>query len=109
MSNTPEVCNELVSNAIEAETGFPVKSLNEETRLRDIGIESVLSVGIVERLEKHFGPLSKSLMLEFDTLGALVTHLSSIQSGEGSERGDSLDFDGGLASAALTRLARLHS
>lgn|GEM_PF-2796351 len=97
MSNTPEVCNELVSNAIEAETGFPVKSLNEETRLRDIGIESVLSVGIVERLEKHFGPLSKSLMLEFDTLGALVTHLSSIQSGEGSERGDSLDFDGGLA------------
>lgn len=66
-----------VAVAIAAETGLNAADIDARTRLRDLGIESVLSVSIVDRLEPSYGPLGKALLLEFATVGELAAHLGA--------------------------------
>lgn len=75
MTTGTDISLQNVIAAIEAETGLDGSTLAPETAFRDIGVESVLSIGVVERLEPHYGPLSKALLFEFSTIGKLAAHL----------------------------------
>ncbi len=78
MSRSADATVRVVAAAIAAETGMIADDITSGTRLRDLGIESVLSVGVVERLEADYGPLSKALLLEFATVGELAAQLQSL-------------------------------
>lgn len=67
---------QFVIQAIAAETGFANEELNDQRPLAEYGIESVLAVAIVRRLEECLGELSKALLFEFQCIGQLVDHLA---------------------------------
>ncbi|MEU5633649.1 alpha/beta fold hydrolase [Streptomyces rishiriensis] len=64
-----------IRESIAYETGLPIKELHDDEPLSSYGIESLMRVAIVRRLERTFGPLSKTLLFEFDTIHELATHL----------------------------------
>ncbi|MDE1493468.1 alpha/beta fold hydrolase [Xenorhabdus bovienii] len=67
---------QLVRNAVAAETQLPLASLDDNAAFDDYGIESVMSVAIVRRLEDTLGDLSKSLLFEFPSIKTLADYLS---------------------------------
>jgi amino acid adenylation domain-containing protein len=67
----------VIKEAIARETNIPVDQLRVDVPFERYGVESVLAVAIVRRLEQSFGELSKALLFEFQTIEALVEHLDS--------------------------------
>ncbi|KZL09094.1 Polyketide synthase PksL [Pseudovibrio axinellae] len=67
-----------VVRAICKETGLSPQDMSDETSFQDVGVESVLSVAVVETLESTYGPLSKALLFEFSTVGKLTAHLVTV-------------------------------
>lgn len=60
-----------IKAAISRETGIPADQLDPNAPFERFGIESVLAVSIVRRLEETFGDLSKTLLFEFQSISAL--------------------------------------
>ncbi len=54
------------------------EDFNEETLFEDLGIDSILSMKITDRLEKDFGPLPKTLLFEYQTIETLAEGLPDI-------------------------------
>ncbi|WP_262947388.1 alpha/beta fold hydrolase [Xenorhabdus indica] len=67
---------QLVRSAVAAETQLPLASLDDNAAFDNYGIESVMSVAIVRRLEDTLGDLSKSLLFEFPSIKTLADYLS---------------------------------
>ncbi len=65
---------QVVKRAVSQETKLPVDHLREDEPLESYGIESVMAVAIVRRLEETFGELAKTLLFEYQTLGSLVRY-----------------------------------
>lgn len=61
--------------------------LQPDTLFEDLGIDSILSMKITDRLEQHFGPLPKTLLFECQTIKALASRLpdGAEQTASGSE------------------------
>ncbi|MBR1158095.1 alpha/beta fold hydrolase [Bradyrhizobium elkanii] len=64
-----------VRQAIAQETKLPEEQLRGDEPFETFGIESVLSVAIVRRLEETFGELSKTLLFEYQTIDGLAAYL----------------------------------
>lgn len=67
-----------VIDAVSAETGVTSDSIFPDSSFHDMGVESVLRVAIIERLERIYGPLSKSLLFEMSTVFELVEYLEMV-------------------------------
>src|ERR1700759_1707290 len=72
-----------VKDAISLETKIPVDQLREDEPLESYGIESVMAVSIVRRLEETFGELAKTLLFEYQTLGSLLRYFEEEFGGGG--------------------------
>ncbi|CAN93348.1 polyketide synthase [Sorangium cellulosum So ce56] len=53
---------------------LPLDRVDADTPLERYGIDSVVVMHLTSALEKHFGPLSKTLFFEFDTIDAVARH-----------------------------------
>ncbi|MFD9789950.1 SDR family NAD(P)-dependent oxidoreductase [Streptomyces sp. NPDC059070] len=51
-----------------------VERLDADTALERYGMDSVVATDLIARLEEHFGPLSKTLFFEIQTVRALAEH-----------------------------------
>ncbi|MBV9493032.1 MAG: SDR family NAD(P)-dependent oxidoreductase [Acidobacteria bacterium] len=51
---------------------MPVSKLDPQATLEKYGIDSILAVRLTNQLEKTFGPLSKTLFFEYQTIAALA-------------------------------------
>jgi acyl transferase domain-containing protein/pimeloyl-ACP methyl ester carboxylesterase/acyl carrier protein len=67
----------VVRRAIAQETKIPADELAASEPFERYGIESVMSVAIVRRLEETFGELPKTLLFEYETVQLLVAYLQS--------------------------------
>ncbi|MDN3720403.1 acyl carrier protein [Roseibium salinum] len=56
------------------ETLIDAAAITLSAPLEDYGIDSILITRLTDELERDFGPLSKTLFFEHQTLGALVDH-----------------------------------
>ena len=63
-----EKTEEYLRNLIHAETGIPVHKINAQKPLEEYGIDSLMILNLNSALEKDFGPLSKVLFFEYQTL-----------------------------------------
>lgn len=66
----------LVKSRFAELTKIPVERLDGGAPLERYGIDSLLVLSFTRLLEKDFGPLSKSLLFEHQTLSALAQHLA---------------------------------
>lgn len=57
---------------IARETEIDASVISLSAPLEDYGIDSILIVRLTDELERDFGPLSRTLFFEYQTLGALV-------------------------------------
>jgi 3-oxoacyl-(acyl-carrier-protein) synthase/pimeloyl-ACP methyl ester carboxylesterase/acyl carrier protein len=71
-----------VRQAVSQETKIPEEQLRDNDAFESFGIESVLSVAIVRRLEETFGELSKTLLFEYQTIDELVGFLATEYAGD---------------------------
>ena len=62
----------VIRRAISAETRIPEDQLKFDEPLESYGIESVMGVAIVRRLEETFGELSKTLLFEYQSIESLL-------------------------------------
>ncbi|MFP2957508.1 SDR family NAD(P)-dependent oxidoreductase, partial [Myxococcus sp. 1LA] len=54
----------------------PRQRLHDDVSLGNYGIDSINMLQVISELERDFGPLSKTLLFEYRTLGELTAHLS---------------------------------
>nr|WP_311948075.1 beta-ketoacyl synthase N-terminal-like domain-containing protein [Halomonas piscis] len=66
-----------VTAAVAEATRAPTEKVLPERHFEDLGIDSLLVVRIVELLEEDFGPLSKTLLFECQTVAELVDYFLS--------------------------------
>ncbi|HEY1110123.1 MAG TPA: SDR family NAD(P)-dependent oxidoreductase, partial [Opitutaceae bacterium] len=66
----------LVKSRFAELTKIPAERLEGSAPLERYGIDSLLVLSFTRLLEKDFGPLSKSLLFEHQTLAALAQHLA---------------------------------
>ena len=59
---------------VARETEIDASAISLSAPLEDYGIDSVLIMQLTDVLERDFGPLSKTLFFEHQTLGALLDH-----------------------------------
>src|SRR5438105_1251310 len=71
----------IVRQAIAQETKIPEDQLRADEPFESYGIESIMSVAIVRRLEESFGDLSKTLLFEYQSLGSLLGYFRDEFSG----------------------------
>ena len=78
MSSKPRTTDvaRVVRQAISQETKIPEEQLADDEPFERYGIESVMSVAIVRRLEETFGDLSKTLLFEYQTMKALLGYFA---------------------------------
>jgi acyl transferase domain-containing protein/pimeloyl-ACP methyl ester carboxylesterase len=74
---------QVVKQAISQETKISLDQLREDEPLESYGIESVMAVSIVRRLEETFGELAKTLLFEYQTLGSLLRYFEEEFGGGG--------------------------
>ncbi|MEQ8784417.1 MAG: amino acid adenylation domain-containing protein [Roseibium album] len=55
--------------------GIPEDRLDEESTIDRFGVDSVSALEIVEAMERDFGPLSQTILFEFQTIGRLADEL----------------------------------
>lgn len=61
-------------NLIARETEMDASAISLSAPLEDYGIDSILIARLTDELERDFGPLSRTLFFEHQTLGALLQH-----------------------------------
>ena len=66
-----------IKNAISVETHYDVNNLQENQSFESMGLESVVMVSIINRLEEVFGTLPKTLFFEYSTIKELSEYLFS--------------------------------
>jgi polyketide synthase PksN len=71
----------VLRQAISQETKIPEDQLREDEPLESYGVESVMSVAIVRRLEETFGDLSKTLLFEYQTIESLLGYFEEEYAG----------------------------
>lgn len=67
--------NTLVCEAIAATTHTPITKIFPDTSLERLGVDSILQVDLIQRLEAVTGPLPNTLLYEYSTPEELVTYL----------------------------------
>ncbi len=65
----------MLKDVLSEETGIPLHSIKGSEPLDKYGIDSVMVLSLTAKLEKQFGPLSKTLLFEYRTLSALSDYL----------------------------------
>ena len=66
----------LLKEVFSEETGIPTASIKAAEPLDKYGIDSVMVLSLTAKLERRFGPLSKTLLFEYRTLAALSDYLA---------------------------------
>ena len=66
-----------IKNAISIETHYDVNNLQENQSFESMGLESVVMVSIINRLEEVFGALPKTLFFEYSTIKELSEYLTA--------------------------------
>ncbi|HKP96476.1 MAG TPA: SDR family NAD(P)-dependent oxidoreductase, partial [Fibrobacteria bacterium] len=66
---------EFLRREISAVLKIPVQQIEPRSPFEDFGVDSMLALNLVNRLEKTFGSLSKTLFFEYQNPGALAAHL----------------------------------
>lgn len=69
------IAKKLLKEAIAEETHQPVAALNDFVSFEEYGVESVMMVSIIRRLEEKFGELPKTLFFEYPTIHELAEYL----------------------------------
>ena len=69
--------SEVVIEAICLEAKLPQDGFRPDEMLADYGIESVMSVAIVRRLEETYGELPKTLLFEYPTARQLIEYMEA--------------------------------
>lgn len=67
---------DIIKNAISLETHYDVNDLQDNQSFETMGLESVVMVSVINRLEKVFGSLPKTLLFEYGTIKDLSEYLS---------------------------------
>lgn len=70
------VMQEFLKREFSAVLKIPVHELDPKAQFDQVGIDSILAVNLTARLEETFGPLSKTLLFEYQTLSILANHLA---------------------------------
>ncbi len=68
-------------NLIASETEIDANAISVEAPLEAYGIDSVLIMQLTDRLERDFGPLSKTLFFDHQTLAALIDYFRKEHAG----------------------------
>jgi acyl transferase domain-containing protein/enoyl-CoA hydratase/carnithine racemase/NAD(P)-dependent dehydrogenase (short-subunit alcohol dehydrogenase family)/acyl carrier protein/2-polyprenyl-3-methyl-5-hydroxy-6-metoxy-1,4-benzoquinol methylase len=55
---------------------MPARRIDPDAGLERYGIDSILAVDLITRLEKTFGPLSKTLLFEYQTISGLAEYFA---------------------------------
>ncbi|GAA3755612.1 beta-ketoacyl synthase N-terminal-like domain-containing protein [Salinactinospora qingdaonensis] len=66
-----------IAAAVAEAAKIPLDQIVPERTFEELGLDSLLVVRTVELLERNFGPLAKTLLFEFQTVGELADHLLS--------------------------------
>ncbi|WP_345246390.1 alpha/beta fold hydrolase [Nibrella saemangeumensis] len=72
----------LLKKVIAEETKLPLSSLNRDETFETYGIESVMIVEITQKLERYFGPLSKTLFFEYRSINELAEYFAEHHAGD---------------------------
>ena len=66
----------LIKELISQEIKLPIEKIDTKKKLVEYGFDSIVVASFTLRLEKVFGPISRSLLLEYDTVDALAHYFS---------------------------------
>ncbi len=67
--------NELLKKELSSVIKLPPEKIEADMQMEKYGIDSVMSMQLVDRLEKLFGALSKTLVFEYGSISALSAYL----------------------------------
>ena len=78
VGNEANWVSDFVRGVFSEHLRIPLARLTEDKHFDELGIDSVMMTQLIGKLEHRFGELPKTLLFEFQTLGALSNHLEGL-------------------------------